>query len=89
MKLDEPGEVLAQNIAERVLEKMQENPPPYPRWLDSKEAAAYVGMSLHFFESKRADGTGPKYSKISYKCVRYQVADLRDWMCAHYERPGK
>ncbi len=39
-------------------------------------AAAYLGTTKKTLENWRGAGTGPSYTKLSGKCVRYQLDDL-------------
>lgn len=49
------------------------------RYLNPKEAAAYLGMGLSTLGIHRMHGTGPKF--ISWATnVRYDIADLDAWM---------
>lgn len=49
------------------------------------QAAAYLGMSVHYLRKDRCSGTignrtpGPRYFKMG-NVVRYKQADLDDWL---------
>jgi predicted DNA-binding transcriptional regulator AlpA len=47
--------------------------------LNSKKAAALLGVSERTLERLRTDGEGPVYLKFGLT-VRYDPADLRDWI---------
>lgn len=51
------------------------------KYLRTREAAAYVGLSARTLEGKRVDGTGPKFRRLGGRgAVIYDVADLVDWI---------
>lgn len=43
------------------------------------EAAAAIGVKPAALENWRKRGGGPPFIRISSKCVRYRVRDLREW----------
>jgi excisionase family DNA binding protein len=45
------------------------------RFLDTMEAAEYLGVSKSWLEQRRCKGTGPRYLKIG-ALVRYRPDDL-------------
>ena len=48
--------------------------------LNSKKAAALLGISERTLERLRTAGEGPKYVKFGKGSVRYDPADLRAWI---------
>ena len=52
---------------------------PLKRFLNTREAAAYVGLSAKTLGRWRVGGGGPRNIKIS-KRVMYEVVDLDAWM---------
>ena len=48
---------------------------PTRRFLDTSEAAAFIGLSPCTLEAWRVRGGGPSYHKFG-KAIRYSVADL-------------
>jgi excisionase family DNA binding protein len=48
------------------------------RYLRTKEAAYYVGLSARTLEKHRTYGTGPAYRKVGGR-VLYSLEDLRAW----------
>jgi len=48
------------------------------RYLRTKEAAHYVGLSARTLEKHRTYGTGPAYRKIGGRVV-YTLEELRAW----------
>ena len=49
------------------------------RYLRTKEAAHYVGLSARTLEKHRTYGTGPRYAKLGGRVV-YQLDDLQAWV---------
>ena len=54
---------------------------PAQRYLDTVQAAAYLGITRKQLESWRPLGCGPAYSKVG-RFVRYWIVDLDAWMAA-------
>jgi predicted DNA-binding transcriptional regulator AlpA len=52
------------------------------QYLNTKQAAHYVGLSESLLEKRRCSGDGPIYSQIG-KAVRYLASDLDAWMKAN------
>lgn len=50
-------------------------------YLDTRQAAAYLGLSRQRLEIWRCYGGGPRYSKLA-QAVRYKKSDLDDFMAA-------
>ena len=48
------------------------------RYLRTKEAAYYVGLSARTLEKHRTYGTGPAYRKVGGRVI-YALEDLRNW----------
>jgi excisionase family DNA binding protein len=60
-------------------------------WLTTKEAAEYLGMSCYALRMWRADGRGPRYSKLSdgrRGAVRYSKAAVDEWMVSREREKG-
>ncbi len=56
-------------------------PPPRggnPVFMDTREAAALVGLSPRTLDSYRCTGAGPRYYRLG-GCVRYRETDLVAW----------
>ena len=47
--------------------------------ISEKPAAAFTGQSVRTLQDYRSKGGGPKYYRLSPKCIRYRRADLREW----------
>ncbi len=50
--------------------------------VNTKELAAWLGVSVQFLEIGRTRGYGPKFVRITEKLVRYRVADVVEWLKA-------
>ncbi len=61
------------------------------RYLRTKEAAHYVGLSARTLEKHRTYGTGPAYRKVGGRVI-YSIEDLRAWtdrgVCASTSDPN-
>lgn len=53
--------------------------PLPPRYLRTKEAAAFLSLSPRTLEKHRTYGTGPAYRKLGGRVV-YGVEDLQAWV---------
>lgn len=51
-----------------------------PHLLDTKQAAALIGMSVAFLERDRWAGARIPYIKIGARAVRYRESDLMDYI---------
>ncbi|PWG03298.1 helix-turn-helix domain-containing protein [Sphingosinicella humi] len=49
---------------------------PVSPWLDTEQAAAYLGSTPGTMKNWRATGHGPRYHLIQTRLVRYHVEDL-------------
>lgn len=49
---------------------------PTSPWLDTEQAAAYLGSTPGTLKNWRATGQGPRYHLIQTRLVRYNVEDL-------------
>lgn len=80
-ELDELAEALAERIAAK--SAMAAASP----WVDTRQAAAYLGVSTQFLEGARhyEDGKGPAFHRVG-RLVRYHVRDLDAWLAAGRER---
>lgn len=43
------------------------------------EAAAFLGLSIRSMQGYRYRSGGPRFVRISARCVRYRRTDLREW----------
>jgi predicted DNA-binding transcriptional regulator AlpA len=47
--------------------------------LTTAEAAALIGVKKRTVDDWRTTGAGPRYVKISHRCVRYRPKDIETW----------
>jgi len=56
------------------------------RFLNEKEAAAFLGCSVQFLQKQRSRGSGPTYYRQP-RLIRYDIEDLELWMRKHRVEP--
>lgn len=56
-------------------------------FLNTAQAAFYVGLSRRTLEKMRTAGTGPRFRKHG-RYVRYHIDDLDDWSKTHGQTPS-
>lgn len=49
------------------------------RLLSESQAAKHLAVSPRTLRNWRTRGGGPKFVKVSARCIRYRVKDLADW----------
>ena len=47
--------------------------------INEKAAAEFLNISVRTVQAKRQKGGGPRYVRLSSRCIRYRRADLRKW----------
>ena len=47
--------------------------------IDEKEAAAFLKLTDRTMQGYRHRGGGPRYVRLSSRCIRYRRVDLREW----------
>ncbi len=61
--------------------------------INEKAAASHLGLKVRTMQGFRYRGGGPRYVRISSRCLRYRRVDLRDWAEAQIRTstsdPGK
>lgn len=73
---------LARQIAREVVKEMRSGGMPPVGYVDTKGAAAYLGLSVETMERLRVTGGGPEFIKLT-KSVRYRLDDLDSWAESH------
>jgi hypothetical protein len=63
------------------------NIPHDDQLIDEKTAAKIMGLSPRFFQSRRLEGAGPPFIRLSQRCIRYRWRDLKTWF-ETFQRPG-
>lgn len=82
---------MARLIALRVLSELQSGAVVLPEYLDTAQAAVYLGMSQDWLAKARSEGYGPPYVKLSDSrggAVRYRRADLNEFASERRVSPG-
>ena len=51
--------------------------------IDEKEAGEFLKLSIRTMQSKRVYGGGPRFIRLSSRCIRYRRIDLREWADGH------
>lgn len=55
------------------------------------EAADLLGLSIRTLQNWRVRGGGPRFVRISARCIRYRIADIEEWIsartCANTSEP--
>jgi hypothetical protein len=70
---------VARKAAEAAIERALTCNLLLPEYLDTRQAAAYLGMSKQQLELWRCKGGGPSYVKLAH-AVRYRRSDLDAFM---------
>ena len=47
--------------------------------IDEKAAAAFLGLTDRTVQAMRQRGGGPRFIRLSARCIRYRRVDLRGW----------
>ncbi len=59
------------------------DPPDGPDYwnalINEKVAAAFLGLTVRAVQGMRQRGDGPRFIRISSRCIRYRRIDLRAW----------
>jgi excisionase family DNA binding protein len=72
-------EALKQAVRDGLVTRPSGDHYPEPEYLDTAQAAAYLGLSRQYLEIARHKGEGPPFVKLP-KAVRYSRRDLDAWM---------
>ena len=51
----------------------------WSRLIDERLAAEFAGLSVRTMQSLRQSGEGPKFIRLSPRCVRYRRSDIGSW----------
>lgn len=57
--------------------------------LSAREAAILLGVQFRTLASYRQRGTGPAYTKVGYRTVRYARADIEAYLAARRVVPKR
>lgn len=87
-KIDPHWDDVARVVAGHVATELRDNPALLTPWLTPAAAASYIGLAEKSLEAYRHDRTGPKYSKVGLRIVRYHIKDLDAWLRKQAVRQG-
>lgn len=48
--------------------------------LTEAQAAQFINLSPRFLQVRRLQSSGPKFIRISHRCIKYRVSDLLSWI---------
>jgi predicted DNA-binding transcriptional regulator AlpA len=51
--------------------------------LDPRQVADLLGVTVQRLANWRYRGRGPNYIKLGYRSIRYQRADVEQWLAEH------
>lgn len=57
-------------------------------FLTPKQAAQQIGISVKTLERMRKDGSGPPFTKLNKKIIRYPIIGLEAWLSARMSSPN-
>jgi predicted DNA-binding transcriptional regulator AlpA len=49
-------------------------------WVKEAIVAEITGLAIRTVQRKRYDGTGPRFTRLSRRAVRYRLRDVYDWL---------
>jgi predicted DNA-binding transcriptional regulator AlpA len=58
-----------------------------PLFYSDKELEQKTGLSQRFWQNRRLLGTGPRFIRISNRCVKYQWDDVEKWLTTFQVNP--
>jgi len=73
----------AAKIYSRELKKDIPFPSHDDALLTEEQGAAFIGVTRRAMQAWRINGSGPKYVRISARCIRYTVPYLKEWSENH------
>lgn len=74
-----PGSMHIDKRAERLLiDQLAEGPDD--EHLTLREVAAWLAVSPQFLEIARMRGTGPRFTQLAPKVIRYTRGDVKRWL---------
>lgn len=62
------------------------NRPLSDALLTEIQAAKYLGLTPRALQAWRYQGYGPRFVKISGRCIRYRASDLEQWVTGRLRR---
>lgn len=77
--MTESSSIETQRIYSRELDMEIPFPADDEALLNETQAAAFIGVTRRALQSWRISGKGPKYVRISARCIRYRKPNLIEW----------
>ena len=74
------ADTVAAKAAIKAVQLVLADPPAPKRFLSTKEASQYLGLSTDVLQLWRSQGRGPSYRRIC-RNIRYDIRVLDSWMC--------
>ena len=62
------------------LEPANADPGYWSVLIDEVAAASFLGLSRRYLQNVRQRGGGPRYVRLSSRCIRYRRSDLQEWV---------
>jgi predicted DNA-binding transcriptional regulator AlpA len=59
------------------------------RFLDQDEVATVLGVSPGTVSNWRVQGRGPRFVRVTARCIRYRESDVRDWLESNEVEPTR
>ena len=79
-------ETLLQEAATKAVAEAAGSPLPTPEYLNTRQAAHYLGLSHQYLEIARHKGKGPPYTRLA-RAIRYRKTALDAWMASRERNP--
>jgi predicted DNA-binding transcriptional regulator AlpA len=73
----------------QVLALLQTAAIPDDALMSSKQLATLLGVSLQWVEIARHRDEGPRWVRLSARCIRYRMADVTGWLKERAEARAK
>ena len=62
------------------------DPQFWHQLIDEREAAVFLGVGHRMMQTMRQRGDGPRFIRLSSRCVKYRRIDLREYAEARLRR---
>lgn len=57
-----------------------------PQLITEKDAARMLSISERTLRNWRTRGGGPRFVRVSARCIRYRISDIEDWAAERTRR---
>lgn len=65
------------------VETASESPDYWYGLNDEKAASRFLGVTPRYMQARRQKGGGPRFVRLSGRCIKYRRIDLKEWAEAH------